>query len=481
MPNSPFGGGGGGIPSYGGTGPNFNPPFFGGNSGFGFGGGGGGGGLPPFGGGGLPPFGGGGFAPFGGGGFAGPVGGYSSGGRFPPGPTNFGNQFAQGPSQFPPFFGDFSNSRPSIGGYGSQLGFGGTLGINIPPPFGTYTGPNVLANYRPPVRPRPPPPPVIVQPFSNYDSAPQNGGFPVIPRPFGPSSYVNYPMETQPRPYNYIPFAANREPEISQFAASDVSAVGPPVIKREKLCVPTRDPLLTGICRNSFDVINRKVCVNMEIDGRSQECLPSQLCCYWGPTKQRLENRISALPLQPLSSSVSRVREDKVQPGYLFVTRESGSDNADYFRVGSRVIRPVDDDSGSVRLVKTVVDTHDEEYTKGRRSRPGVPEAVAAERRAELRLVPRTIAADELPLIGRQCGKMGSGRSITRTGKILRGDSVEAGELCWQAAIFSGKEFLCGGALVTAFHVLTSAHCVQRCVMEADNLRRKFRKNVFKK
>ena len=99
------------------------------------------------------------------------------------------------------------------------------------------------------------------------------------------------------------------------------------------------------------------------------------------------------------------------------------------------------------------------------------------DRRMDLRVVPRTIVADGLPFTGRACGKMGGGSDGARTSRILRGESAQPGELCWQVAIFAGGEFLCGGALVTAFHVITSAHCVQKYIKKSKKTR--WNKNSF--
>ncbi|OQV20174.1 putative Serine protease 55 [Hypsibius exemplaris] len=494
-PGSPFGGGGfGGGGFGGGLGPGGFGGGYGGSNGFGgpgFGGTGFGGGRFDGGSGYGGP---GGYAGGADNGFLNPIGGYNSGGVFSgPGPGTLpfgaggypGGYGAFGGNGNQLYLGDYSQNRPTniggygsqlgFGGYGSQLGFGGSLGINIPPPFG---------NRPPPPRPRPPP--ILVQPFSNYDAVPQNGGFPIVPQPLGPSSYVEYPVVEQPN-NNYLPaYSSQQGSALVRPRPSDrnVNAIGP-VIERETLCIPSRNPSLTGICRSSFDVINKKVCRNMEIDGRSQECRPSQLCCYWAsrrhhaPFADRVPERslgasASTLREGSLRASASSLQEEgKVAPGYLFVTRESGPDKADYFQVGSRVIRPIEDvavrSQGSQTQASPAVavavstDTHDDTFSQPRKRgqfQEVEVEAVAADRQAELRLVPRTIVADAVPFTGRDCGHMGNG--LGRMSRILRGESAAAGELCWQAAIFAGAEFLCGGALVTPFHVVTSAHCVQK-------------------
>ncbi|KAB7496679.1 Tryptase beta-2 [Armadillidium nasatum] len=44
--------------------------------------------------------------------------------------------------------------------------------------------------------------------------------------------------------------------------------------------------------------------------------------------------------------------------------------------------------------------------------------------------------------------------------RITYGETAEIGEFPWQAAIFIGKSFHCGGSIISEHFILTAAHCV---------------------
>ena len=50
-------------------------------------------------------------------------------------------------------------------------------------------------------------------------------------------------------------------------------------------------------------------------------------------------------------------------------------------------------------------------------------------------------------------------RSKAGSGVIVGGTGSKKGYFPWQAAIYNGKEFMCGGALISKTHILTAAHC----------------------
>ncbi|GAV02373.1 hypothetical protein RvY_12949 [Ramazzottius varieornatus] len=315
----------------------------------------------------------------------------------------------------------------------SPLGFGPQ--INLPPPFDT-SGPINFGNQ--PWRPPSYQPSFL--PFSNYEAPGRipNYNLPLYP----PQQTQNLPVYL-PLPSQNLPAVQFNRPSPPLFVQRPPLLLAPTIGRR---CKPRKYPGVTGVCSNYFDIINRRTCLQLSVDSKTLDCPEAQWCCFRAPSVRELPSASQSLPV------------------YQFTTREINPSGEDYFRAGSKSVTPVIQEDSERNLVvqpekHVPVDIKDENL---RTIRPEV--SAALERGGALRVVPRTLSSDSsaMSASGETCGKSEISSSEGRRSRILRGDFAEVGEFCWQVALFHNGTFICGGALVSRFHVVTSAHCVSR-------------------
>ncbi|KHJ90396.1 hypothetical protein OESDEN_09761 [Oesophagostomum dentatum] len=77
----------------------------------------------------------------------------------------------------------------------------------------------------------------------------------------------------------------------------------------------------------------------------------------------------------------------------------------------------------------------------------------------------RRITEDENRNLKRICGRSSNCKSLEYDFKVLGGTDVEPNEFPFMATLRYriGMQFqLCGGSLISPYHILTAAHCVTR-------------------
>ncbi|XP_055329348.1 uncharacterized protein LOC129582009 [Paramacrobiotus metropolitanus] len=345
---------------------------------------------------------------------------------------------------------------PSVGGYNGFTGYnsrdgsigGYGYGNQFQTPFNNFQNNfqnNLMAQPASFAALPEPLPPLPAISFSNYDN---NGLLPQFP-PVDNFNRIS-PVANQ-GPFDPLPVTFEKDADAAAVPLKPVVENFDAAIKRERLCKPTGRPGLTGFCRNNFDVINNRVCNKMAVDSRNTDCAESELCCYWRP-----KTALRALP--------PRISRPTLAPGYAFVARRApDQETTDYYHFASRKEGnglsadevPGNEDEGNVTIGNS-----NNPVDRGLDAASGIVNRVMSE-------------GDAFSWEMKACGKLGVKSGNRRVSRILNGDKALDGEFCWQAAIFLGNEYLCGGALIDDIHVITSAHCIQRFQRDktANNLR----------